>query len=193
MHCSIHGDCKDRTPPALPPPRQCHDTGPGEELTWNPRFSPADPELRGHASACTVASTVTARIARLRRYLRHARVTHGARRGACKDISARCSRAPCPCQCSHCDIHGDNKDRAPPALQPSRQCRYTVHDTELARILSLWRHTPAHWPSDRARTECSHSLSRKALRRSASYRARKEGHRSVVWIPRSRTTPVLAL
>ena len=43
------------------------------------------------------------------------------------------SRAPCPCQCSHCSIHGDCKDRTLPALPPPRQCHYTEPGEELAR------------------------------------------------------------
>ena len=35
------------------------------------------------------------------------------------------SRAPCPCQCSHCSIHGDCKDRTPPAL-PRHACVITL-------------------------------------------------------------------
>ena len=47
-------------------------TVPGEELART--FPPAVPELRAHASARTVTSTVTTRIARLRRSNRHASV-----------------------------------------------------------------------------------------------------------------------
>ena len=112
--------CKDRTHPALPWSCQCPHTEPGTELARIFDRSSSAPHSRALPSgrACTECClpSSSARFPALcpRTVLSWILI-----------VSPCCSRAPCPCQCLHCSIHGDCKDRTPPALPPPRQCIFT--------------------------------------------------------------------